>query len=174
MTSLQRHAVLGGALGLILLLLAACGLSSGAYTASQTSTTQTSTSQTATSQPPTSQTSTAGPATDCGRVAGSGAVQGGGSDASTAEACFVTAYAHCSPATLVYTQFGVDAGVIHTLRIARGAGGCLVTDDAQRYIVPQRGTSKPAVHFTCAAVESFDGGIRIRQCGAEGDVVIPS
>jgi hypothetical protein len=88
--------------------------------------------------------------------------------------CFATAYAHCTPAMLVYTQFGVDAGVIHTLRIARGAGGCLVTDDAQSYIVPQRGTSEPTVHFSCAAVESFDGGIRIRQCGAEGDVVIPS
>ena len=150
-----RRGMFAGMLCTSMLLLAACGVTSGSASATQTS--------------------TAGPATDCGWIGGSGATQGGGGDASTAETCFATAYAHCTPASLVYTQFGVDAGVIHTLRIARGANGCLVTDDAQRYnVVTQRGTSEPTVHFTCSAVESFDGGIRIQQCGAEGDIVIAS
>ncbi|MEO6891113.1 MAG: hypothetical protein ABI456_16750 [Ktedonobacteraceae bacterium] len=89
----------------------------------------------------------------------------------TAEQCFLQAFQHCQPATLTYSQSGVDAGVIHTFKITNNNGTCAVTDTAQHFVAPRPPTT--ATTYTCTDVKQVGGETIVSACGQEGSVKLP-
>src|SRR5579871_4935936 len=61
-------------------------------------------------------------AKSCGAVQNQLALSTDAAAAAQAEQCFAGAFKTCSPATLIFTTSGVDAGVTHTLSITRQSG----------------------------------------------------
>jgi hypothetical protein len=120
---------------------------------------------------------TVGPS--CGSVSAllvSGSASDGASGAMPRPmACFLAAYAVCTPKTLGFTAHGVDTGVTHTFSLQRsGAGRCAVADDAQTYSANFGGSHGPVQHFACAGVLARDGALIVQGCGAEGNITIPA
>jgi hypothetical protein len=108
---------------------------------------------------------------NCGHVSEGANVVG---SASYPEDCFWQAWARCATATLIFTHFGVDTGVTHTLTIQPRNGACALADAAQGYFASGTGRVYPVNVYACAGLErSPDGGLVARGCGAEGDLVIP-
>jgi hypothetical protein len=112
-------------------------------------------------------------ATDCGRVSvigppGSGA---NNSDAQANENCFFQAYQSCSPATLLVSFSGVDAGTRHTFSFQESSGVCAISDTLQHFVVPR--PPQPGTTVACAGLSrSPDGGLLFSNCGGS-DVAVP-
>lgn len=110
---------------------------------------------------------------NCGHVSIGAANLDVSGAANPAEDCLWQAWTRCQPATLVLTQFGVDTGTTRWITVEPVQNGCGVLDTAQHYMVPAR-ENPPATTYTCAGLErSPDGGLLVRSCGADGDLVIP-
>ena len=101
---------------------------------------------------------------NCGTVRGGGFAVG---DPSGPETCLWQEYMRCKTATLVFTQFGVDTGEIHTITVERQGGTCAVFDAEQGYSANFGGSRSGITTYTC------DGGLIAIGCGAEGDIDIP-
>ena len=159
---LRRCAFLGIGL-LIVLAFAACG-----STATTTGNSGGSGSSSSGQNTPSTQTISCGKISSLGpqlRESTPGATQ-------KAQDCFLQAFQNCQPATLQYTQAGVDAGMIHTFTITKKNGSCVVTDDAQHYVAPS--PPRAATSYTCSAVKRSGGQFLVTGCGKEGDVSLPT
>ncbi len=67
---------------------------------------------------------------------------------------------------------GVDTGDTHTITVQPTNGACGVRDAAQGYSAEPGGSQYTI--YTCAKMtRSPDGGLIVRGCGEEGDLVIP-
>ncbi len=152
----KQHFWLAG-LTLCLFLLAACGANASATGGSSV--------QTATATP--------APTKQCGTVRSLGKVvlPSYTKNAQGVEDCFWQAYQQCSPATLVYSQNGVDTATIHTFSLKSLNGKCVITDTLQHVIFPR--TPKPGVSDTCASLTQQADGLHFQTCQNEGDVVVP-
>jgi hypothetical protein len=85
--------------------------------------------------------------------------------------CFYQAYQKCQPATLMYSTFGVDAGVIHHFAVKNVNGSCAVSDGWQHYIAPRPPAG--AITYSCASMNMQTDGLHIETCGDAGTIVIP-
>ena len=157
---LRRCAFLGIGL-LIVLAFAACG-----STATTTGTGGGST--------PSGQNTPSTQPISCGKISSLGPQLREATPGTTQKAqdCFLQAFQNCQPATLQYTQAGVDAGMIHTFTISKKNGSCVVTDDAQHYVAPA--PPRAATTYTCSAVKRNGGKFLVTGCGKEGDVSLPT
>lgn len=109
-------------------------------------------------------------AQQCGSIFGS-PVSAGDTHTRTAELCLLYAATQCTAATLKYTEVNVDVGVIHTFTITtQSPGKCTITDTAQSYSARSTG---PPTTYPCAAIQSLGNRVVVRDCGAEGDVLLP-
>ncbi|HEX7734203.1 MAG TPA: hypothetical protein VF458_05060 [Ktedonobacteraceae bacterium] len=93
------------------------------------------------------------------------------SNAKKVEDCFWQAYQHCNPATMVYSQGGVDTATIHTFSLKSQNGGCVVTDALQHQVVPRPAQS--AGNHVCSGLQQQTDGLHFLSCAGEGDVVVP-
>lgn len=91
--------------------------------------------------------------------------------AQKAENCFYSAYQKCQPATLTFSTFGVDAGVIHHFAVKNANGSCAISDGWQHFIAP----NPPAgtITYPCASMNMQSDGLHIESCSTAGTVVIP-
>ncbi len=91
--------------------------------------------------------------------------------AKQAENCFWQAFQQCQPATLTYTQSGIDTGTVHTFSLKSINGMCSISDGVQHFIAPNPpGAAKT---YTCSDVKLQSDGLHILSCGAVGTVLIP-
>jgi len=94
--------------------------------------------------------------------------------ATQAEACFTRAYEHCSRADLTFTLIAVDVGTIHSLRLQPEGAICAVSDVTQGYSANFGGSRGPLRFYACVGLAQHDGGLLVKSCGAEGDVLVPA
>jgi hypothetical protein len=95
--------------------------------------------------------------------------------ASAAEQCFLKAFSACEPATLTFTQMGVDTGTVHTFSIKQPKSGCSVADAAQGYSANFGGRRGDVQHYACAGLQAqSNGSILVPSCGDEGDIILPT
>lgn len=88
-----------------------------------------------------------------------------------AETCFYQAYSQCSPATLVVSINGVDAGTRHTFGLQGSSGSCTVTDSRQNFVIPR--PPQPPTSVTCSGLSRIpDGGLLFQSCGGD-DIAVP-
>ena len=110
---------------------------------------------------------------DCGKIQSraNGIAPSDKAAAQQATQCFYQAYQKCQPATLVFSSFGVDAGVINNLAVKNANGSCAVSDGWQHYIAPH----PPAgtITYSCASMNMQTDGLHIETCGDAGTIVIP-
>lgn len=110
---------------------------------------------------------------NCGSFSGN-PIGTGDAHASTAEQCFLKAYSTCEPATLTFTQMGVDTGTIHTFSVKQSRSGCTVADAAQGYSAVFSGRRGTIQHYACAGLQAqSNGSILVQSCGDEGDITLP-
>ena len=105
---------------------------------------------------------------DCGSVS----VLGGhvtSAGAQQVENCFYQAYQQCSPATMVASLSGVDAGTRHSFSLSNG---CVISDSAQNFVAPR--PPGPATVVTCAGLSNTGSGLLFSSCGSYGDVFVPA
>ena len=142
---------------LMLCLLAACGTNTGGTTSSPTPTTS----------------ATQPPLQHCGavRTLGIRIVPTNEQGAKSATDCFWQAYQQCHPATLTYTQAGVDTATVHTFSLKKINGKCVVIDTIQHLIVPNR--SMPGETAICSGLSQQTDGLHVLACGKEGEVLVP-
>ena len=145
-------------LALLLLFLAACGANA--------STTTGSNDPGATATPP--------PLQHCGTIhtLGQQVVSADKKGAQGVEDCFWQAYQQCHPATLVYSQGGVDAATIHTFSFKSQNGKCVITDALQHVIFPH--SPKSGGNDTCTGLTQQSDGLHFLACNSEGDVLVPA
>jgi|SRR5690348_7408968 len=86
--------------------------------------------------------------------------------------CFYSAYQKCQPATLMFSDFGVDTGAIHHLAVKNTNGSCTVSDGWQHFIAPKPLSS--TITYTCTGISMQSDGLHINSCGNAGTVVIPA
>jgi len=85
--------------------------------------------------------------------------------------CFYQAYQKCQPATLMFTSFGVDTGVIHHFAVKNANGSCAISDGWQHFIAPKPPSG--TITYTCANMTMQTDGLHIESCGNAGSIVIP-
>ncbi len=141
----------------ILLLLAACG-------ANVSTTTGSSNPTASVTHPPVQQ---------CGTVhtLGLRIVPTDEKGAKDAVDCFWQAYQQCRPATLVYSQGGVDTATVHTFSLKSQNGKCVIIDTLQHVVFPH--SSKPAGTTVCVGLSQQTDGLHFLGCGNEGEVLVP-
>lgn len=88
-----------------------------------------------------------------------------------AEDCFYHAYQSCTPAALVFTQAGVDAGSIHNLKIFKDRNTCKITDTIQSYIAPRPPSTRQT--SLCSILNQKPDGLHITGCSNVSEIVIP-
>jgi hypothetical protein len=154
----QRCLGTGLVLLLFLLLLSACGTNAGTTTGSGSGATPTATPLTQ----------------HCGTVHTMRelVVPADQDLAKGVENCFWQAYQQCRPATLVYSQIGVDAGLIHNFSLKSQNGKCMITDALQHIIAPR--PPQTAGTYTCASLTQQSDGLHFLACTTEGDVLVPA
>jgi hypothetical protein len=110
----------------------------------------------------------------CGSISAAGPQQRSPAtnDPRRAEECFVRAFHACQPATLQYTQVGVDSGVIHHFSIKQQSGRCNLIDATEHFIAPS--PPRAAASYTCRDVRKLGSVYTIIGCGAEGDITLPA
>lgn len=90
------------------------------------------------------------------------------------EACFYASFQSCHPASLLYTDMGVDTQSTSLFVVQPGAsGGCGIART-----VKYSGCCGGMAHQiqstdTCAGVYQQNGGYVVRACGRTGDVPLP-
>ena len=85
--------------------------------------------------------------------------------------CFFQAYQKCQPATLVFSEFGVDTGAIHNLSVKSANGSCTVIDGWQHFIAPKPPSA--ITTYTCTGISMQSDGLHLNSCGQAGSFVIP-
>ena len=85
--------------------------------------------------------------------------------------CFYSAYQKCQPATLMFSDYGVDTGAIHNLAVKNVNGSCIISDGWQHFIAPKPLSS--IVTYSCTGMNMQSDGLHIESCGNVGTVVIP-
>jgi hypothetical protein len=88
------------------------------------------------------------------------------------ENCFFNAYKQCQPATLIFQSTSVDTGVIHNFAVKSSNGSCSLTDGLQHFIAPK--PPSRTTTYTCASASMQSDGLHIASCGTAGDILIPS
>ena len=110
---------------------------------------------------------------DCGKIQSraNGIAPSDKAAAQQAVNCFYQAYQKCQPATLMFSSFGVDAGVIHHFAVKNVSGSCAISDGWQQFIAP----NPPAgtITYSCASMNMQADGLHIESCGTAGSIVIP-
>jgi hypothetical protein len=108
--------------------------------------------------------------TDCGQITVLNkkiVTQGSAS----AESCFYQAYLQCSPATLLVSINGVDAGTRHSFGLQGSSGSCTVVDSKQNFVIPR--PPQPSTQVNCSGlIQTSDGGLLFQSCGGD-DVAVP-
>lgn len=89
-----------------------------------------------------------------------------------AEDCFWQAYQQCHPATLTYSQGNLDTVMLHTFTLTSHTGRCVITDAAQRSVLPRPPQS--AGTYTCSGLTRQPDGLHFASCGSEGNVLVPA
>jgi len=88
-----------------------------------------------------------------------------------AESCFYQAYLQCSPAMLLVSINGVDAGIRHQFSLSGSAGNCTVSDNQQHFVIPR--PPQPGTSVNCSGlIQTPDGGLLFQSCGGD-DVAVP-
>lgn len=92
--------------------------------------------------------------------------------------CLLDAFKGCRLAKLKYDESGTDWKDEHIIGITPGvipgAGACQITDDSTFFLYStSAGGQQPPVHYTCDGIVLQDGHIVVRDCGAEGNVILP-
>ena len=153
----HKRGLLVTGLALLLFLLAACGANIGTTTGSNSP----------------AATATEPPIQHCGTVhtLGLRIVPADQTGAKSVVDCFWQAYQQCHPATLVYSQGGVDAATIHTFSLKSQNGKCVITDALQHVIFPH--SSKPGANETCTGLSQQTDGLHFLSCSNEGEVLVP-
>lgn len=153
----KRHFLMIGFLTLLLFLLAGCGINGSTITGKN--------SPRATATEP--------PVQHCGTIhtLALRVVPTDQEYAQGVENCFWQAYQQCHPATLVYTQGGVDTATIHTFSLEKQNGKCAITDALQHIIYPHSPTT--AARDTCAGLAQQADGLHFLACNGEGDILVP-
>ena len=85
--------------------------------------------------------------------------------------CFYSAYQKCQPATLMFSDYGVDTGAIHHLAVKSANGSCTVSDGWQHFIAPK--PLSGTITYSCTGMTMQSDGLHINSCGNAGTVVIP-
>ena len=110
---------------------------------------------------------------DCGKIQSlaNGIAPSDKAAAQQAVNCFYSAYQKCQPATLVFSSFGIDAGVINHFAVKIVNGSCTISDGWQHFIAPK----PPAgtITYSCASMNMQADGLHIESCGTVGSIVIP-
>ena len=110
---------------------------------------------------------------DCGKIQSlaNGLAPSDKAAAQQAVNCFYSAYQKCQPATLVFSSFGIDAGVINHFAVKNVNGSCTISDGGQHFIAPK----PPAgtITYSCASMNMQADGLHIESCGTVGSIVIP-
>jgi hypothetical protein len=152
----KRHFLAAG-LVFLLLILAACGTNTSTITGSNNA----------------EATATEPPVQHCGTVhtLGLHIVPTDQQGAKNVVDCFWQAYQQCHPATLVYSQGGVDAATIHTFSLKSQNGKCVITDTLQHVIAPH--TPTPGESDTCTSLTQQTDGLHFQACNNEGNVLVP-
>ena len=89
------------------------------------------------------------------------------------EDCFWQAYQQCHPATLVYSQGGVDTATVHTFSLKKQNGKCTIIDTLQHVIFPHAPTSTPGTD-ACTGLTQQADGLHFLACNGEGDILVPA
>ncbi len=114
--------------------------------------------------------STATTAKNCGEVLNQLAVSTDPAVAAKAEQCFADAFKVCSPATLLFTTSGVDAGASHSLSITKQSGKCVVADKIHSDVL----TNSHDTTAACTGAAQKSDGLYLTGCGDLGDIVVAS
>lgn len=85
--------------------------------------------------------------------------------------CFYSAYQKCQPATLMFSDYGVDTGAIHNFAVKNANGSCAISDGWQHFIAPKPLSN--IVTYSCTGMNMQSDGLHIESCGNVGTVVIP-
>jgi hypothetical protein len=91
-----------------------------------------------------------------------------------AQTCFWRAYQNHQPATLTYTAFGVDTGVIYTFTLHDcNDGACALSDAHAFYMAP--GSPRHVGTYDCSGLRrDATGDLVAQHCGKDGDIPIPA
>ncbi len=85
--------------------------------------------------------------------------------------CFYSAYQKCQPATLMYSDYGVDTGAIHHLAVKNVNGSCTISDGWQHFMAPKPPSN--TITYTCTGMNMQSDGLHLNSCGQAGSFVIP-
>jgi hypothetical protein len=88
-----------------------------------------------------------------------------------AEDCFWRAFQTCSPATLAFSEMGVDTVLTHTFTISSANGKCSISDTVKNGgpdAVPV-----PPRTYTCTGLTQQANGLHFTSCGEDGDILVP-
>lgn len=85
--------------------------------------------------------------------------------------CFYSAYQKCQPATLTFSDYGVDTEAVHHLAVKNANSSCTVSDGWQHSIAPKPLSN--TVTFTCTGISMQSNGLYLNSCGQAGSFVIP-
>lgn len=154
----KRHFLMAGlSLAFLLFFLAACGANVGATTGSNSP----------------GATVTELPVKHCGTVhtLRQLVVPADQKSVKNVEDCFWQAYQQCYPATLVYSQGGVDTATVYTFSLKSQNGKCVIADALQHVVFPHSPTS--GVNGTCTGLTQQTDGLHFLACNNEGDVLVP-
>lgn len=97
----------------------------------------------------------------------------GSKDVQAAENCFSSAYANCDSAMFSVGFHGSTAGVARTFETMRSANddSCNVAEVVDHYNGSALASSDT---YVCKALKSASDGITFQNCGANGDVFVPT
>ncbi len=93
-------------------------------------------------------------------------------------ACLLNAFNICRRAKLEYDESGTDWKDDHIIGVTPtatpSAGACQITDDSTFFLYStSAGGQQPPMHFTCGGIALQDGHVVVRDCGTEGDIILP-
>jgi hypothetical protein len=92
--------------------------------------------------------------------------------AAQAENCFYQAYQQCRNATLTFMVSSIDTGTIHKFAVSNNGGKCTITDGTQHYVAPN--PPGATIEYTCSTMTQEADGLHIQSCGAANTVVVPA
>lgn len=112
-------------------------------------------------------------AVDCGSIQShvNNIAPTGKAAAQQAANCFYSAYQKCQPATLVFSDFGVDTGATHNFAVKEANGSCTISDGWQHFMAPKPPSN--IVTYSCTGMNMQSDGLHIESCGNIGTIVIP-
>ena len=118
-----------------------------------------------------------GASRDCGKVTTHGGnLPALDASANTVEGCFWKSYSNSTPASLILTYMGVDAGTTTYLTISDSNGSPVVGGYSQSYMAPKGNGEKDT--FTCQKLTRDLNGLSAASCkfksGSTSDILIPA